>query len=57
MLAPITSQIRAFGRTPFGSRLKESIHLTKWVVPKISKENNVHLKGLGTYQVGVKCEK
>jgi len=32
MLAPTTSQIRAFGRTPFGLRLEESIHLTKWVV-------------------------
>jgi hypothetical protein len=54
MLTP-TSQIRAFRRTPSGLRLKESIHLTKWVVCKNGKDNNVPLRGLA--QVGVKCEK
>jgi hypothetical protein len=57
MLAPTTSQIRAFKRTPFGLRLKKFIHLTKWVVRKIGKENNVPLRGLAPYQVGFKCEK
>jgi hypothetical protein len=29
MLAPTTSQIRAFKRTPFGLRIEKSIHFTK----------------------------